>query len=63
MSFKKSNVMCIADDEEEKGKQRIKMFYDALGGKVIELRSHGHYVMEDMGTHEFSKLIEEVLEQ
>ena len=37
------------------------MYQDSLGGKVIELKSHGHYTLGDMGTEEFPELIQEVL--
>jgi len=57
----KDIVIFTADDEEEDGKRSAKIFHDALGGKIIELKGHGHYCYDDMGTHEFPELLEEVL--
>ncbi len=49
-------VIFTADDEEEIGKKSAKIYYDALGGKIIELKSRGHYVISDMGTDNFPEL-------
>lgn len=54
-------IMFTADDEEEDGKKSLEMYKEALGGKVIELKGHGHYVVRDMGTEEFPELIKEVV--
>lgn len=54
-------VMFTADDEEEDGKLGLQMFHDALGGKVVELKGRGHYVLGDMGTEEFPELLEQAL--
>lgn len=56
------SVIFTADDEHEDGKKSAKIFHDALGGKVIELKNHGHYILGDMGTKEFPELLKEVLE-
>ncbi len=50
--------MFTADDEEEDGKLGLQMFHNALGGKVVELKSRGHYVLGDMGTEEFPELLD-----
>jgi len=61
----KSNVNEIiiftSNDEEEDGKKSVKIYRRFLGGKIIELKNHGHYTFNDMGTHEFPELLEEVL--
>ena len=54
-------VMFTADDEKEDGKESLKIFHKALGGIVIELKKHGHYTMQDMGTTEFPELLEVIL--
>ncbi len=54
-------VMFTADDEEDEGKESLKIFHEALGGEVIELRGHGHYTMDGMGTERFPELLEAVL--
>lgn len=54
-------IMFTADDEEEDGKKSLQIFHDALGGKIIELKGRGHYVMDDMGTVEFPELLEVIL--
>jgi len=55
-------VMFTADDEEDEGKESLKIYNEILGGKIIELRGHGHYTMGDMGTTEFPELIKEIVE-
>lgn len=55
-------VMFTADDEEDDGKKSLKIFHEALGGEVIELKGHGHYTMGDMGTEEFPELLKAVLD-
>lgn len=54
-------VMFTADDEEEEGKESLKIFHQALDGKVVELKGRGHYTMGDMGTTEFPELLEVIL--
>ena len=54
-------VIFTSDDEEEDGKRSAHIFHDALGGRVIELPSHGHYTFGDMGTNEFPELLDEIL--
>lgn len=54
-------TMFTADDEEEEGKESLKMYNGALGGNIISLDSHGHYTMGDMGTDEFPELIQAIL--
>jgi len=54
-------IMFTADDEEEDGKESLKLYEKDLGGKVIELKGHGHYTLGDMGTEEFPELIENIL--
>lgn len=55
-------IIFTADNEEEDGKNGAKMFHKALGGEVIELKNHGHYVFRDMKTEEFPELIKEILD-
>ena len=57
----KDIIMFTSDDEEEDGKKSLKIFYDALGGKVIELKGRGHYTLGDMGTEEFPELLEKII--
>ena len=54
-------IMFTADDEEDKGKESLKIFHRALGGEIIALKGHGHYTMSDMGMGEFPELLEAVL--
>jgi predicted alpha/beta hydrolase family esterase len=54
-------IMFTADDEADDGKESLKIYNKALGGKIIELKGHGHYTLEDMGTEEFPELIKEVM--
>ncbi len=55
-------VMFTADDEEEDGKKSLKIYNESLGGKIIELKGHGHYTLEDMKTEEFPELIKEIID-
>ncbi|MDD3531358.1 MAG: alpha/beta hydrolase [Candidatus Pacebacteria bacterium] len=54
-------VTFTSDDEEEDGKKSVKIFHEALGGRVIELSHHGHFTFGDMGTEEFPELLAEIL--
>lgn len=54
-------VMFTADNEYEDGKKSVKVFKEKLGGRIIELKGHGHYMMGDMGTAEFPELLEVIL--
>jgi predicted alpha/beta hydrolase family esterase len=57
----KEIIMFTSDTEEEDGKKSLKIFHESLGGKIIELKKHGHYTFNDMGTGEFPELIEAIL--
>lgn len=57
----KEVVMFTSDDEEEDGKKSLKIFHDALGGKILDLKGHGHYTFGDMGTEEFPELLEVIM--
>ena len=54
-------VMFTADDEEENGKKALRIFHDALGGRIIELNGRGHYIESSMGGTEFPELLGEIL--
>ncbi len=54
-------VMFTADDEEDEGKESLKIFHQALGGEIIELKGHGHYTLGDMGIEEFPELLEKII--
>ena len=55
-------IMFTADDEEDGGKKSLKIYNESLGGKIIELKGHGHYTLGDMGTEEFPELLKEILD-
>ncbi len=55
-------IMFTSDNEEEDGKKSLKLFHDVLGGNIIELKSHGHFTQNDMGTEEFPELFTAVLQ-
>jgi len=57
----KEIVMFTSNNEAEDGKKGLKMFHDAIGGKIINLPNYGHYLLRDMGTEEFPKLINEIV--
>lgn len=55
-------IMFTADDEEDEGKESLKIFHNALDGKVIELKGYGHYTFDDMKTEEFPELLKAILD-
>lgn len=56
-------IMFTSDDKRPAGKKSLKMYHDALGGKIIILKKHGHYAFEDMGTEIFPELLTEVVKK
>ncbi|MFA5952990.1 MAG: class I tRNA ligase family protein [Candidatus Pacearchaeota archaeon] len=54
-------IIFTSNDEEKDGKNSVKIFYDSLGGKKIELKNHGHFTLEDMKTEEFPELLNEII--
>ena len=53
-------VMFTADNEQQEGKQALKMYHDALGGKIIELKGKGHYTLSAMGNEQFPELLKDL---
>jgi predicted alpha/beta hydrolase family esterase len=53
-------VMFTSNDEEDEGKESLKIFHNVLGGKIINLENHGHYCLGDMGTEEFPELLKAI---
>ena len=54
-------AMFTSNNEAEDGKRGLIMYHDKLGGKVINLKDHGHYRLSDLGTEEFPELLEEII--
>jgi len=57
----KEIIIFTSNNEEAKGKEALKIFHNNLGGKIIELKNHGHYTMRDMGIEEFPELINQII--
>jgi predicted alpha/beta hydrolase family esterase len=57
----KEIVIFTANNEEPDGKKSLKIFHKALGGKIIQLKGRGHYILEDMGTKRFPELLKEIV--
>lgn len=55
-------VIFTADDEDDDGKASVKIFEEALGGRVVELAGRGHYTLEDIGTEQFPELLELIVD-
>ena len=55
-------IYFTSDDEYENGKKSLSIFHEAIGGEVIELKEHGHYMKNHMGTVEFPELLEKILD-
>jgi predicted alpha/beta hydrolase family esterase len=51
-------VTFTSDNEEDDGKESVKMFHRVLGGKIVEFKNYGHFVTYQMGTEEFPELAE-----
>ncbi len=58
----KKIILFTSDDEEDDGKESVKLFHDALDGEIIELKGRGHYTMGDMGTEIFPELLKAAIE-
>ena len=54
-------IMFTSDNEAENGKKSLDMYRDILGGKIIELKGRGHYILKHMGSEEFPELLAEVI--
>ena len=54
-------IIFTADNEEVDGKESVKLFHNALGGRIIELQGRGHYILRHMGTEEFLELRDIIL--
>ena len=51
-------IMFTSDNEALEGKTSLQIFHDVIGGRIIELKNHGHYTFKQMGTEEFPELLE-----
>ncbi len=54
-------IMFTSNNEVDDGKKSLKIYSDALNGKVIELKNQGHYTFNDMKTTKFQELIKEII--
>jgi predicted alpha/beta hydrolase family esterase len=54
--------MFTADNEDPEGKESLKLFHDAIGGSIVEVKGFGHFTLGVMGTEEFPALVEKILE-
>ena len=52
--------MFTSDNERPGGRESLKIYHQALGGKIIELKGKGHFIFEDMKTREFPELLGEI---
>ena len=55
-------VIFTSDNDREDGRKSVPIFHDKLGGRIIELPDHGHFLLRDMGTEKFPELLEVILE-
>jgi len=57
----KEVIIFTSDNEEDDGKRSARIFNDVLDGRVIELKNHGHYTLDDMKSREFPELLNEII--
>ena len=58
----KNITMFTSDNDGPGSKKSLRIFHQALGGKIIELKGKGHYTLEDMGTEKFPELLEQLIQ-
>ena len=56
----KEIIMFTSDNEHKDGKSSLEIYHRVLGGRIINLTGHGHYLFKDMGTEEFPELLDEI---
>ena len=56
----KEIIIFTSKDEEEDGKKSAKIFHNGLGGEIIELENHGHFIEGDMKTMKFPELFDKI---
>jgi predicted alpha/beta hydrolase family esterase len=54
-------IIFTADNEDNNGKEGLKMFHEALNGEVVEIKGYGHYTMRYMETEEFPELLKVIM--
>lgn len=57
----KEIIIFVSNDDSKRILKSVDIFSKNLGGKVINLKNHGHYTLKDMGTTEFPELIKEIM--
>jgi predicted alpha/beta hydrolase family esterase len=56
-------IIFTSDNEEDDGKKSVRIFSESLGGRVIELKWRGHFVLFHMWTEEFPELLKEIIKE
>lgn len=54
-------IIFVSDNEIDIVKESARIYEKELEARLIELKGRGHFTFNDMGTHEFPELLEEVL--
>jgi len=57
----KKVTIFTSDDDDKDGIKSARIYHKILGGRLMELKEHGHFVTGDMGTNKFPELLKEVL--
>jgi hypothetical protein len=57
----KNITIFTSDNDKESILESVRICHEKLGGKLIELKGRGHFIMKYMKTEEFPELLEEVL--
>jgi len=57
----KEIIMFTSDNEAEDWKKWLKMFHEILGGKIIDIKWYGHYILIHMQKEDFPELLDEIL--
>lgn len=57
----KKITMFTSNNEKIEWKESLKIFHDAIGGKIINLKNTWHYIEKHMWTEEFPELLNEII--
>ncbi|MCD4771207.1 class I tRNA ligase family protein [archaeon] len=54
-------IIFTTNNDYEEIMQGSKLYNEELGGELIELKNHGHFIKKHMGTNEFPELLDKII--